>query len=94
MNKYLKRGLFLIVSGVALNILGYVIKREEWGLYGWAMILGTILFGIGFLFAFYSVVRKVEYKGLKEERAAEAERKAQRKAERKKLKQQREFNMQ
>ena len=80
MSKYLKRGLLLLVGGIALNLLGYVIKRNEWGLYGWAMISGTILFGIGFLFIFYSFVRKVEYRGLVEERAAEAEKKQQRKA--------------
>ncbi|KAA8485849.1 hypothetical protein BDE36_4658 [Arcticibacter tournemirensis] len=94
MNKYLKRGLLLIVPGIGFNILGYAIKQNEWGPYGWAMILGTILFGAGFLFVFYSLVRKVEYKGLVEERAAEAEKKEQRKAERKALRRNRERKLQ
>ena len=81
MNKYLKKGLAMLAGGVALNLLGYAIRENEWGPYGWAMILGTLLFGVGFLLAFYSFVRKVEYKGLTEERAEEAEKKAQRKAE-------------
>ncbi|WP_374165701.1 hypothetical protein [Arcticibacter sp. MXS-1] len=89
MNKYLKRGLFLIIPGVALNILGYVIKRNDWGLYGWAMIGGTVLFGIGFLMVFYSLVRKVEYSGLIEERAAEAEKKEKRKIEARRYKRKR-----
>ncbi len=84
MSKYLKRGLILLVAGIGLNILGYIIKQNDWGLYGWAMILGTILFGAGFLFVFYSFVRKVEYKGLVEDRTAEAEKKAERKAHTKK----------
>lgn len=81
MNKYLKKGLFFLIPGIALNILGYIIKENEWGYYGWSMIIGTVLFGIGFLFVFYSFVRKVEYRGLIEEREAEAERKARMKAQ-------------
>lgn len=80
MNKYLKRGLILLIAGVALNLLGYMIRQNDWGLYGWAMITGTISFGAGFLLVFYSIIRRVEYKGMVEERAAEAERKAKRKA--------------
>lgn len=71
----------MLTVGVALNLLGYVIRENEWGPYGWAMLIGTVIFGLGFLSAFYSFVRKVEYKGLVEERAEEAEKKALRKAE-------------
>lgn len=81
MNKYLKRGLILVVVGIGLNLLGYSIKQNAFDDYGWAMILGTILFGVGFVSIFYSFVRKVEYKGILEERAVEAEKKEQRENE-------------
>jgi len=75
-NRFLKRGIILIVLGVALNIAGYfMMNSKEFTHYGWAMIAGTVLFGIGFLSFFYSFVRKVEAKGIIEERAAEAEKK-------------------
>lgn len=80
MNRFLKKGLILIVAGVALNVVGYLIKKNDWWHYGWAMIIGTVLFGIGFLLVFYSFVRKVEYQGLIEEREAEAKKRAKRKA--------------
>lgn len=78
MNKFMKRGLILVAIGVGLNLLGYSIKRNAFEDYGWAMILGTLSFGIGFVSIFYSFVRKVEYKGIIEERAVEAEKKEQR----------------
>ena len=71
----------MVAVGVGLNLVGYSIKRNELENYGWAMIVGTILFGVGFLFIFYSFVRKVEYKGIVEERAVVAEKKEQREAE-------------
>ena len=67
-NRFVKRGVIAFVTGIALNILGYMMKANENDLYGWAMILGTILFGVGFLLIFYSLVRKVEAQGIKEER--------------------------
>ena len=67
-NRFVKRGVIAFVTGVLLNILGYVLKSNESDLYGWAMLIGTILFGVGFLLIFYSIVRKVEYQGIKEER--------------------------
>lgn len=72
-NRYFKRGAFALVAGIAFNLIGWLIKVNEWGLYGWAMIIGTILFGIGFLLIFYSLMRKVEHQAILEERAAEAE---------------------
>ena len=71
-NRFVKRGVIAFVAGVALNILGYVLKENESDWYSWAMIVGTVLFGIGFLLIFYSLVRKVEYKGIVEERAEDA----------------------
>jgi F0F1-type ATP synthase assembly protein I len=66
-------GASLLLAGVAFNLVGWFIKVKDLGLYGWAMIIGTLLFGVGFLLIFYSLMRKVEYQGIVEERAAEAE---------------------
>lgn len=68
-NRFVKRGIIAFVAGVLLNIGGYALKANENDLYGYAMLIGTILFGVGFLLIFYSIVRKVEYQGIKEERA-------------------------
>lgn len=72
-NRFVKRGVIAFVAGVALNVVGYVMKDKGMDLYGWAMILGTILFGVGFLLIFYTLVRKVEYKGIIEERAEDSD---------------------
>jgi formate/nitrite transporter FocA (FNT family) len=72
-NRFVKRGVIAFIAGIALNILGYVLKENGNDLYGWAMLIGTILFGVGFLLIFYSIVRKVEYTGIKEERAENAD---------------------
>ena len=68
----MSKGLILLILGVLLNILGYFIKDHELGNYGWAMIIGTVLFGIGFLLIFYSLVRKFERQAILEERALES----------------------
>ena len=75
------KGLLLLLLGVLFNILGFFIKEKELGYYGWAMIIGTVLFGIGFLLIFYSLVRKVERQAILEERAAEADKVASQKKE-------------
>lgn len=80
-NKFMNRGALLLLLGVVLNLLGWFIKDNDLGLYGWAMIIGTVLFGIGFLLVFYSLMRKVEYHGIVEDRAAEAEKIAEEKEE-------------
>ena len=67
-NRFVKRGVIAFVAGILLNILGYILKANGSDLYGAAMLIGTILFGVGFLLIFYSLVRKVEYQGIKEER--------------------------
>jgi len=41
--------------------------------YKWAMSLGTLLFGLGFLFILYSLIRKVERHSILVERAEEHE---------------------
>ena len=54
--------------------------------YGWLMIAGVIMFGIGFVSIFYSFFRKVEAQGILEERAEEKEKKARFKIESRKRK--------
>lgn len=73
MNKYLKRGLLLLIAGAALIGVGYLIKNDEdINLkYGWAMIIGFLLFGIGFLSIVYRLIRKVERDSILEERSNE-----------------------
>ncbi len=80
MNRFLLRGILILVVGVLLNVLGFQLKDAELGPYSWAMIIGTLMFGIGFMNIFYSFVRKVEYKGLVDERADEAVKRAEREA--------------
>jgi len=75
MNRFLKRGLLGLVTGIALNIVGYIMKEHNMDYYGLLMILGVIFFGIGFIFTLYSFMRKVEAQGLMEERVEERERK-------------------
>ena len=72
-NKYMRRGLWLILIGIAFNLLGYYLMQAEVFKYGWAMIIGTIAFGTGFLLVIYSLIRKIDRNALLEERAGEAE---------------------
>lgn len=73
MNKYMRRGLWLILLGVGFILLGYYLKDEAIFKYGWAMIIGTAVFGVGFLSVLYSLIRKMDRKAILEERAAEPE---------------------
>lgn len=72
-NKFMSRGFLMIVFGIGLGALGYYLKNDTEYLYGWAMIAGVIIFGIGFLTVLYSLIRKVEAQSILEERAAEQE---------------------
>lgn len=81
MNRYLKKGLTGVAVGITLNILGIYMKEQLIAHYSWAMIAGTLCFGAGFLYVFYSFVRKVEYKGVLEERVENAEIMERREAE-------------
>ena len=72
-NKFMSRGFLMIVFGIGLGALGYYLKNDTDFLYGWAMIAGVIIFGIGFLTVLYSLIRKVEAQSILEERAAEQE---------------------
>lgn len=69
----MRRGIWLILIGIGFNLLGYYLMEEDVFKYGWAMITGTLAFGIGFLSILYSLMRKMDRKSILEERAAEAE---------------------
>ena len=69
----MRRGLWFILIGLAFNLLGYYLMEEDIFKYGWAMVIGTIAFGIGFLLVIYSLIRKMDRKAILEERAAETE---------------------
>jgi len=76
-NKYMRRGIWLILIGIAFNLLGYYLMEEDIFKYGWAMITGTVAFGIGFLSVLYSLIRKMDRKALLDERAAESSEEAE-----------------
>ena len=60
----MRRGLWLILIGVAFNFLGYYLMEGEEFKYGWAMVIGTVVFGIGFLLVIYSLIRKMDRNAL------------------------------
>ncbi len=78
-NRYMQRGVVLLLAGIVVNVIGLFIKTEEWEIagykikYGWLLILGVLLFGAGFLYVLYSLIRKVERHAILEERAIEKE---------------------
>ena len=72
-NKYMRRGIWLILIGVAFVLLGYYLRGEEKFKYGWSMVIGTLAFGAGFLYILYSLIRKMDRKALLDDRASEPE---------------------
>ncbi|MFM6975459.1 MAG: hypothetical protein ACKOW2_01225 [Sphingobacteriaceae bacterium] len=71
--KYVCSGIILFLAGSAMISVGYLIRDMEWGKYGWAMILGVLLLGGSFLLFLYSLIRKMDYQSLRNERAEKAE---------------------
>lgn len=72
-NRYMRRGVALLLAGIALIILGYYLMNTEIMKYGWAMIIGYIAFGAGFMYIIYSLMRKLDRKSLLDERSAAVE---------------------
>jgi len=72
-NKHIRRGVLLVIFGVGLNLLGYYLMNEEISKYGWAMIIGTLSFGAGFLLIIYGLMRRMDRASLLEDRQAETE---------------------
>lgn len=75
-NKYMRRGILLLLAGIGLIALGYYLMETELMKYGWAMIIGYIAFGAGFLWILYSLMRKIERKSHLNQRAEEADKAA------------------
>ncbi len=69
----MRRGIWLILIGIAFNLLGYYLMEEDIIKYGWAMITGTLAFGIGFLLVLYSLIRKMDRKAILDDRASDSE---------------------
>ena len=61
-----------MLIGIAFNVLGYYLMEGEEFKYGWAMIIGTIDFGIGFLLLIYSLIRKLDRSALLKDRSSES----------------------
>jgi len=74
-NRFVRRGLILLIGGIAFNVAGYLMDKHNISYYGWLMIAGVIMFGIGFITILYSFIRKVEAQSIIEERAEEKEKK-------------------
>ena len=68
-NKYMRRGLWFILIGIAFNSLGYYLMEGDEFKYGWAMVTGTIAFGTGFLLVIYSLMRKMDRKAILKDRS-------------------------
>jgi hypothetical protein len=68
MNKYLKRGIGVTLVGIILLVLGMYLKRIESGFYSVTLIIGVIIFGIGFVTIVYSLIRKIERQSILETR--------------------------
>ncbi|MGJ1433915.1 signal peptidase [Sphingobacterium spiritivorum] len=71
MNKYLRRGLILSVSGILIIYGGYWMMHQEIDLYKIIMILGVLVFSWGFVTIIYSLIRKIERKSIIESRQEE-----------------------
>lgn len=69
LNKYVLRGIVLLLLGIALNLLGYNLMEADEFKYGWAMLSGTIAFGVGFIMIVYGLIRKIDRKAILEDRA-------------------------
>ena len=69
----MRRGIWLILLGIALNLFGYYLMEEDIFKYGWAMVSGTIIFGFGFLLVIYSSIRKMDRRAILKGRAEDAE---------------------
>jgi len=65
----MRRGIWFILVGIAFNILGYYLMEGDQFKYGWAMVIGTIAFGFGFLQVIYSLIRKMDRKAILKDRS-------------------------
>jgi len=69
MNKYLKRGIIVTLLGILLCAFGLYLKDIESDWYGFVLIVGVVVFGVGFVTIVYSLIRKIERRSILEDRA-------------------------
>jgi len=68
MNKYVLRGILGASLGGALCIVGLFLMDRDLSVYKWALVIGVIVFGTGFLTILYGLIRKIERRSILEER--------------------------
>ncbi len=68
MNKYVQRGILGASLGGALCVVGLSLMKRDLSVYKWALVVGVIVFGIGFLTIIYGLIRKIERRSILEER--------------------------
>lgn len=68
MNKYLFRGILLLLTGIAAVYGGNILMESENSSYKISMVIGVILFGMGFLLIIYSFFRKIDRKTILDRR--------------------------
>lgn len=73
MNKYLKRGVGGTALGIIICAFGLYLKDLESNWYGFTLIVGVIVFGVGFVTIVYSLIRKIERKSILESREKQSE---------------------
>lgn len=66
--KYVCSGMILFLSGLLMVGTGYLIRKMEWGQHGWAMTIGVMLLAGSFVLFLWSLIRKMDYQSLKEQR--------------------------
>lgn len=69
MNKYLLRGLILILVAIGIGIWSVYLQEQDLSYFRWPMIVAVVIFGVGFLFIIYSLIRKIERRSILDERA-------------------------
>lgn len=66
--KYVCSGMILFLSGLLMVGTGYLIRKMEWSQHGWAMTIGVMLLAGSFVLFLWSLIRKMDYQSLKEQR--------------------------
>lgn len=75
MNKYLKRGFFFTLLGLLAGGYGLYLKDLESDWYSIVLVLGVVVFGVGFVTIVYSLMRKIERDSIMESREKQSQEK-------------------
>lgn len=63
----------MTLLGILLCAFGLYLKDIESDWYGFVLIIGVVVFGVGFVTIVYSLIRKIERHSILEERAEQHE---------------------